>query len=53
MTQKMSKKNWMKWCTHGHQKNNMCFNGEKFKHHRIGDNLGVEKYSYKDPNGML
>ena len=32
-------------------KNNMCLNGEKFEHHRIGDNLGVEKYSYKDPNG--
>ena len=34
-------------------KNNMCLNGEKFEHHRIGDNLGVEKYSYKDPNGNV
>ena len=33
--------------------NNMCLNGEKFEHHRIGDNLGVEKYSYKDPNGNV
>ena len=31
-------------------RNNMCLNGEKFELHRIGDNLGVEKYSYKDPN---
>ena len=34
-------------------KNNMCLNGEKFEHHRIGNNLGVEKYSYKDPNGNV
>ena len=34
-------------------KNNMCLNGEKFEHHRIVDNLGVEKYSYKDPNGNI
>merc|ERR1712236_122279 len=34
-------------------KNNMCLNGEKFEHHRIGDYLGVEKYSYKDPNGNV
>ena len=34
-------------------KNNMCLNGEKFEHHRIDNNLGVEKYSYKDPNGNV
>ena len=32
-------------------RNNMSLNGEKFELHRIGNNLGVEKYSYKDPNG--
>ena len=31
----------------------MCLDGEKFEHHRIGDNLGVEKYSYKNPNGNV
>ena len=31
----------------------MCLNGEKFEHHRIGNNLGVEKYSFKDPSGKV
>ena len=31
----------------------MCLNSEKFEHHRIGNNLEVEKHSYKDPNGNL
>ena len=35
------------------QKNNMCLNGDKFEHHRIGNNLGVEEYTYKDPNGNV
>ena len=30
-------------------KNNMCLNGDKFEHHRIGNNLGIEKHIYKDP----
>ena len=34
-------------------KNNMCLNGEKFEHHSIGNNLGVKKHSYKDPNGNI
>merc|ERR1712121_249911 len=34
-------------------KNNRSLNGEKFEHHRIGDNLRVEKFSYKDPNGNV
>ena len=34
-------------------KNNMSLNGEKFEHHRIGNNLGIDKYSYKDPNGKV
>ena len=34
-------------------KNNMCLNGEKFEHHRIGDNLGIEKHLYKDPTGEV
>ena len=29
--------------------NNMTLNGDKFEHHRIGKNLDIEKYSYKDP----
>ena len=33
--------------------NNMCLNGDKFEHHRIGKNLDVEKYTYKDPNGKV
>ena len=31
----------------------MCLNGEKFIHHRIGINLGIEKNSYKDPTGEV
>ena len=31
--------------------NNMCLNGDKFEYHRIGKNLCVEKYSYKNPDG--
>ena len=27
----------------------MTLNGDKFEHHRIGKNLDIEKYSYKDP----
>ena len=34
-------------------KNNMSLNGEKFEHHRIGNNLGIDKYLYKDPNGKV
>ena len=34
-------------------RNNMCLNGEKFEHNRIGDNLEVEIYSNKDPNGNV
>ena len=34
-------------------KNNMCLNGEKFEHHRIGNNLRVEKHLYKDPTGNV
>merc|ERR1711891_76983 len=34
-------------------KNNMCLNGGKFEHHRIGNNLDIEKYSYLDPNGEV
>ena len=26
----------------------MCLNGDKFEHHRIGNNLGIEKNTYKD-----
>ena len=33
--------------------NNMCLNGDKFEHHRVGKNLGLEKYSYKDPAGEI
>ena len=29
----------------------MCLNGDKFEHHRIGVNLDIEKYQYKNPNG--
>ena len=29
-------------------KNNMCLNGDKFEHHRIGKNLEIEKHSYTD-----
>ena len=29
----------------------MCLNGDKFEHHRIGNNLGIEKHIYKDPTG--
>ena len=31
----------------------MCLNGDKFDHHRIGNNLGLEKHSYKDPTGGI
>ena len=31
--------------------NNMCLNGDKFEHHRIGNNLGIKKHIYKDPTG--
>ena len=31
--------------------NNMCLNGDKFEPYRIGNNLGIEKYEYKNPNG--
>ena len=34
-------------------RNNMCLNGDKFEHHRIGDNLNIEKHSYTDPNGEV
>ena len=34
-------------------KNNMCLNGDKFEHHRIGNNLDIEKHSYMDPNGEV
>ena len=34
-------------------KNNMCLNGDKFEHHRIGNNLKIEKHSYMDPNGEV
>ena len=33
--------------------NNMCLNGEKFEHHRIGKNLDVQKYAYKNPEGDI
>ena len=33
--------------------NNMCLNGDKFEHHRIGNNLKMEKHSYTDPNGEV
>ena len=33
--------------------NNMSLNGEKFEHHRIGKNLEVERYSYKNPEGDI
>ena len=31
----------------------MCLNGDKFEHHRIGNNLKIEKHSYTDPNGEV
>ena len=34
-------------------RNNMCLNGDKFEHHRIGNNLDIEKHSYMDPNGEV
>ena len=27
----------------------MTLSGDKFEHHRIGKNLGLDSYSYKDP----
>ena len=33
--------------------NNMCLNGDKFEHHRIGKNLGLDKFSYKDQSGEI
>merc|ERR1712082_227093 len=34
-------------------KNNMCLNGNKVEHHRIGNNLKIENHSYRDPNGDI
>ena len=34
-------------------RNIMCLNGDKFEHHRIGNNLEIENHSYKDPNGEV
>merc|ERR1712105_246111 len=34
-------------------KNNMCLNGDKFEHQRIGNNLEIENYLYMDPNGDI
>ena len=31
----------------------MCLNGDKFEHHRIGNNLKIESHSYRDPNGDI
>ena len=31
--------------------NNMCLIVNKFEHHRIGNNLGIEKRIHKDPTG--
>ena len=31
--------------------NNMSLNGDKFEHHRIGKNLKIDEYVYKDPQG--
>ena len=31
----------------------MCLNGDKFEHHRIGNNLGIKKHTYKDPTGAI
>merc|ERR1712239_44653 len=31
----------------------MCLNGDKFEHHRIGNNLGIEKHAYKDPTAEI
>ena len=28
---------------------NMTLNRDKFEHHRIGNNLGLDNYTYKDP----
>ena len=33
--------------------NNMCLNGDKFEHHRIGNILGIEKHIYKDLTGKI
>ena len=37
----------------GRPENNMCLNGDKFEHHRIGNNLKMEKHSYTDPKGEV
>ena len=29
----------------------MTLNGDKFEHHRIGKNLDIDHFSYRDPNG--
>ena len=29
----------------------MTLNGDKFKHHRIGNSLCIDNYIYKDPTG--
>jgi len=42
----------MKECTRGPPKI-MCLNGDKFEHHRIGNNLEIENPSYMDPNGDI
>merc|ERR1712002_380080 len=34
-------------------RNNMCLNGDKFEHHRIGNNLDIEEFSYLDPSGEV
>ena len=31
----------------------MCLNGDKFEHHRIGNNLGIQKHTYKDPTEAI
>ena len=31
--------------------NSMCLHGNNFDHYKIGNNLGIEKFSYKDPTG--
>ena len=31
----------------------MYLNGDKIDYHRIGNNLEIEKYSYRDPKGEI
>ena len=47
MTKQIFKKNQKMQFIHGHQ-TIMCLNGDKFEHHRVGNNLGIEKNTYKD-----